>query len=233
MTDGVVPSPPDRIRPGQLGAVMLGRVIIGDIAATLVDLSLRGLLLVGEQDDDSPEHWLLRPLHGSAPRHRQDSLLDYERAVLDAISDDSPAATLPSLAPRMPAALGRIRAAIMHDAVDQGWLHRLRHGQRTAAGEQLADRIRRFQRDLRRLAAQQGQGALAGRLLPYALHFGMIDRSQLPLGRFAQAWVDTFASLPGWCQPSHSKPDFREPDAIAKPAIDEQLQHLDTYLFLK
>ena len=36
-------------------------------------------------------------------------------------------------------------------------------------------RIRRFQRDLRTLATDQGQNALAGQLLPFALHFGMVS----------------------------------------------------------
>ena len=67
------------------------------------------------------------------------------------------------------------REAITHDAVDRGWLHRLRHGQRTDADEQMALRIRRFRRDLRKLATDQGHAVLAGPLLGYALHFGMID----------------------------------------------------------
>jgi hypothetical protein len=212
---------------------MLGQVIIGDIAATLVDLSLRGLLSVDEEADDGRADWVLRPLHVAAPRHQQDSLLDYERTLLDAVSGSGPAATLASLAPRIPEGLDRARAAIMHDAIRRGWLHRFRSGQRTDAGDQLATRIRGFHRDLRRLATEHGQGALADRLLPYALHFGMIDRSQVPLGRFAQAWVETFVSLPAWHQQPRGKPDFTEPDATPKPTIDEQLQHLDTYLFLK
>ncbi len=56
----VTPVPPDQIRPGQLGAVLLGRVIIGDIAATLVDLSVRGLLAVEECDESGQTGWLLR-----------------------------------------------------------------------------------------------------------------------------------------------------------------------------
>src|SRR5258708_8279643 len=212
--------PPDQIRLGQLGAVLLGRVIIGDIAANLVDLSVRGLLAVEECDESGQTGWLLRT---QATGRQLSALLPYERGLLDAASDGGPSATIQSLAPRMPDALSSAREAIVHDAVDRGWLHRFRDGQRTEAGEQMARRIRRFQRDLRKLATDQGQAALSGRLLPYALHFGMAGRDQLPLVRFAHAWVVAFASLPGWHQAPPSRPDFDEPDAVAKPTIDEQI----------
>ena len=38
------PLPPDGLRPGQLGVVLLGRVIVGGIAATLVDLAGREIV---------------------------------------------------------------------------------------------------------------------------------------------------------------------------------------------
>jgi hypothetical protein len=48
----VKPVIPEGIRPGQLGVVMLGRVIMGDIAATAADLALatsysRGMVWLG------------------------------------------------------------------------------------------------------------------------------------------------------------------------------------------
>lgn len=84
-------------------------------------------------------------------------------------------------------------------------------------------RVRRFQRDLRRLAADQGQDALTGRLLPLALHFGMVGSDQLPLVKFAHAWVGEFASLPAWHPAEPSRPSLDEPDAVAQPTIDEQM----------
>jgi hypothetical protein len=133
-----------------------------------------------------------------------------------------------SLAPLMAAVLARARDEIMHDAVSNGWLHRFHHDQRTDAGEQLAMRIRRFQRDLRRLATDQGKDALTGRLLPFALHFGLLEHDQTTLVKFAHAWVAAFASLPGWHQPEPSRPALDQPDAVAKPTIDEQM--MDPYV---
>jgi hypothetical protein len=193
------PAPPDDIRPGQLGVVILRRVIIGDVAATLVDLSLRHLLRL-EEPQGEQGGWLITPSHANAPRYRRESLLTYEQTLLDGLSRGGAAASLASLAPGMPGVLEQTRAAVLHDAVHRGWLRRLHHDQRTEAGEQLAGRIRTFQRGLRRLAAERGEDALAGPLLPYALHFAMIRGAQYPLVRFAHDWVETFAGLPGWRQ---------------------------------
>lgn len=117
------------------------------------------------------------------------------------MTDGRQQATLESLTARMPDVLDSVRQSIVHDAVSHAWLRRFRHDQRTEAGDQMALRIRSFQRDLRKFATGLGQAGLNGRLLPYALHFGMIQGDQLPLARFARSWVATFAGLPGWHQP--------------------------------
>jgi hypothetical protein len=192
-----LPVPPDGIRVGQLGVVTLRRVIIGDLAATLVDLSIRRLLRV-EEHDGEPGGWLVSPLHATAPRHRRESLLSYERILLDGLSRGGTAASLASLAPGMPGVLERTRAALVHDAVHRGWLRRLHPDQRTDAGEQLAIRIRSFQHGLRQVASEQGADALTGSLLPYGLRFGLMRGEEYPLARFAHRWVETFGELPGW-----------------------------------
>jgi hypothetical protein len=197
-TGATSPVPPDGIRVGQLGVVILRRVILGDVAATLVDLSIRRLLRVEEQAGE-PGGWLVSPLHASAPRHRRESLLGYERTLLDGLSHGGAAASLASLAPAMPGVLERTRAALVHDAVHRGWFRRLHPDQRTDAGEQLASRIRAFQYGLRRVAAEPD--ALTGPLLPYALRFAVIRGDEHPLARFAHCWVETFKELPGWHPP--------------------------------
>ena len=123
----------------------------------------------------------------------------------------------------MSEALDTVRSAIVHDAVSRGWLHRFHHDQRTEEAEQLALRIRSFQRDLRAFTSNQGQAGLNGSLLPYALHFGMVHDDQLPLARFANNYVTTIAGLPGWRQPPAARHDLAESDAVAKPSIDEQM----------
>jgi hypothetical protein len=205
-----LPVPPDGIRVGQLGLVTLRRVIIGDLAATLVDLSIRRLLRVEEHDGEAGG-WLVSPLHASAPRHRREPLLGYERILLDGLSRGRTAASLASLAPGMPGVLRRTRAALVHDAVHRGWLRHLHPGQRTDAGEQLAIRIRGFQYGLRKVASEQGADALTGPLLPYGLRFGLVHGEEYPLARFAHRWVETFGELPGWQVEPEPRNPLEEP----------------------
>jgi hypothetical protein len=204
--DGLVPRPPDGIRPGQLGVFMLGRVIIGDVAATLVDLANRRLLDV-QQPDGAETGWLLAPLASPAPGR-----LRRIRARLRA--DAAGRARRRRLrrhhviaCPRMADLLADTRRELIHDAVRRGWLRRLHHDRRTSEGERLAERIRAFQRQLRMYASAQGERALTGSLLPYALHFGMAGNADLLLVRFARQWVSRFSGLPGWHPPVPSAPN--------------------------
>jgi hypothetical protein len=67
-------------------------------------------------------------------------------------------------------------------------------------------------------------GALAGELLPYALHFGMAGQDTPALARFAHAFTATFASLDGWHPSAPQRPDLGQlDDAPSKPSIDEQI----------
>jgi hypothetical protein len=47
----LIPASLKGLKPGEISLVVLGRVVMGDIAVTLVDLSQRGLLQVGETED--------------------------------------------------------------------------------------------------------------------------------------------------------------------------------------
>jgi hypothetical protein len=90
-----------------------------------------------------------------------------------------------------------VREELVRDAVHSGWLRRLHHHERTAAGEELAARLKAFRQDLRAARAGGGPEILDGPLLPYALHFGL-TRTDHPLAQFAHAWVAAFAELPEW-----------------------------------
>ena len=45
------PRPPEGLRPAQLGIILVGRVILGHVSATLVDLAQRGVLSLDETHD--------------------------------------------------------------------------------------------------------------------------------------------------------------------------------------
>jgi hypothetical protein len=74
-----------------------------------------------------------------------------------------------------------------------------------------------FERDLRRLKIGEGEDALTGELLPYALHFALVSRDEVPLARFAQDWGRAFADLPGW-RPAWQKRQFDD-DALFKTLV--------------
>jgi hypothetical protein len=201
-----VPAALEGLRAGQTGVIVLGRVIMGDIAVTLVDLIQRELLTVEETADG--HDWLLTLVTGTATRQKHGALLDYEKRLLDGLSEDGGESRLSSLADRFGDVLDETRKLLIRDAARQGWLRHLRHDQRTAKGEELAGQVRSFRRDLRGLVAEGDQRALSGQRLPYALRFGLLSDQQAPLVRFAQAWVRAFADLPGWAPLKPTRPEY-------------------------
>jgi hypothetical protein len=200
-----VPAALEGLRAGQMGVVVLGRVIMGDIAVTLVDLIQRELLTVEEITDGGD--WLLTLVAGTATRQKHGALLHYERRLLNGLSEGGGESRLSSLADRFGKVLDETRKVLIRDAAHRGWLRHLRHDQRTTKGEELAGHVRSFRRDLRRLVAEGDQSALSGQLLPYALRFGLLSDQQVPLVRFAHAWVRAFADLPGWAPPTPTRPE--------------------------
>jgi hypothetical protein len=202
--DGV-PAVLEGVRAGQTGVVVLGRVIMGDIAVTLVDLIQRELLTVEETADGGD--WLLTRLAGTVSRQKHGTLFDYEKRLLDGLSEGGES-RLSSLADRFEKVLDETRKVLIREAVHQGWLRHLRHDQRTPKGEELAAHVRSFRRDLRRLVAAGDQRTLSGQLLPYALRFGLLSDEQATPVRFAQAWVRASANLPGWAPPKPTRPEY-------------------------
>lgn len=199
-----VPAALQGLRAGQTGILALGRVIMGDIAVTLVDLAQRELLTVEETTDGAD--WRLTPAPKAA-RQRREPLLDYENRLLDGLNKADGEAMLTSLPDKFGVVLDGTRKALIGDAVRRGWLRHLRHDQRTSEAEELAGQLRSFRRDVRRMVAAGDLSIQEGQLLPYALRFGLLTDEQLPQVKFAHAWVRAFADLPGWVPPP-TRPEF-------------------------
>ncbi len=203
---------------------------MGDIAVTLVDLAQWKLLTVSEAQDDGD--WLLSPSAGAVSGRLPSRLLGYEKQLLDGLTGVGVPVCLSALASRFGPALDDTREALVHEAVHQGWLRHLHHDQRTPRGEDLARQVRTFRRDLRRLKADGDQEALAGDLLPYALHLGLLSDDQSPLPRFARAWVRVFFGAPGWAPPEPTRAEFDDPIAPATDPGDRMLSQMGTAAFL-
>jgi len=129
-------------------------------------------------------------------------------AALPMPADDRAAPAFPDLAATMGTRLDRVRAEIEKEAVRRGWVHRWHHGELTDTGDRLVAELGRFGGELRQLKAESGDEALTGDLLPYALRFHLVARDEVPLARFATAWAEVFASLPGWKAPGYQHPEY-------------------------
>ncbi|MBX6382314.1 MAG: DUF2207 domain-containing protein [Microbispora sp.] len=115
-------TPPDGVRPGQIGTLIDEQADVVDVTATIVDLAVRNYLRIDEQPRqtyDTPD-WCLVKLPG-APIG---DLLPYERALYDAIFDGRDRVLLSELHGSFAARLAAVRDALYQDVVTQGWFAR-------------------------------------------------------------------------------------------------------------
>ncbi|RKS71189.1 putative membrane protein DUF2207 [Actinomadura pelletieri DSM 43383] len=118
--------PPDGVRPGQIGTLIDEQADVIDVTATIVDLAVRGYLLIEEEDRARTGRldWTLRRLD-----RPQVDLLPYERILLDALltaPDGSArdAVKLSELGGTFATKLAQVRSAMYEDVVKQGWFAR-------------------------------------------------------------------------------------------------------------
>lgn len=118
--------PPDGVRPGQIGTLIDEQADVIDVTATIVDLAVRGYLLIEEEDRASSGRldWTLRRL----ARPPVD-LLPYERILLDALltapdGTGRDAVKLSQLGGTFATKLAQVRSAMYDDVVKQGWFAR-------------------------------------------------------------------------------------------------------------
>jgi hypothetical protein len=108
---------PDGILPGRLGTVLDEYVDVKDVSATIIDLAVRGYLLVvhGVAADGSPDWQLVRNRPADA------DLADYERILLDTLLPQGiESASLADLRAN-PADLTPVRDALYADVVARGY----------------------------------------------------------------------------------------------------------------
>ena len=112
-------APPRALRPAQLGVILVGRVTLGHIGATVVDLAGRGYLSIEPVEDDDPD-WQITALD-PAP----DGLLGYELTLLRGLFNGPQAIRLGRATAQMIPLLDKVRSQVVRDAVSTG---RLGHG---------------------------------------------------------------------------------------------------------
>ncbi|GAA4234719.1 DUF2207 domain-containing protein [Actinomadura meridiana] len=118
--------PPHGVRPGQIGTLIDEQADVIDVTATIVDLAVRGYLLIEEEDRARSGRldWTLRRLD-----RPQVDLLPYERILLDALltapdGGGRDAVRLSELGGTFATKLAQVRSAMYDDVVKQGWFAR-------------------------------------------------------------------------------------------------------------
>lgn len=111
-------TPPENLRPGQVGTLIDERIDPVDVTASIFDLAVRGHLNMTELPKASEfarPDWELHRLDGP------DSLRPYEKGLLKALFGDSDTVLVSKLGAQVRAHLGDVQNALYDDVVDRGW----------------------------------------------------------------------------------------------------------------
>jgi uncharacterized membrane protein YgcG len=112
-------APPEGIRPGQVGTLIDERANTLDVSATIVDLAVRGFLVIHEIPKEGifgKPDWRLVRLQAD-----ESVLLPYERLLLDGVFRDGDDTTLSSLRTTFAERLAKVEESLYVDAQQQGW----------------------------------------------------------------------------------------------------------------
>lgn len=119
---GVAPvefAPPEDLRPGQVGTIVDEQANTLDVTATIVDLAVRGYLMI---EEIPKEGWLGKPDWTLRRTDRPDGdLLPYERTLLTALFKDGNDPALSSLKRTFSEHLAKVEDQLYTDAVERGW----------------------------------------------------------------------------------------------------------------
>jgi hypothetical protein len=121
--EGTAFAPPDGVRPGQVGTLIDEQADVVDVTATIIDLAVRGYILIEEL---SRLDWRLRRLDRPTG-----DLLPYERVLHDALFHGRDTVKLSELGGTFAQQLAAVRGALYEDVVRQGWFARRPDSERT------------------------------------------------------------------------------------------------------
>ncbi|MGH8895323.1 MAG: DUF2207 domain-containing protein, partial [Actinomycetes bacterium] len=112
-------SPPDEMRPGQMGTLIDEQANVLDVTATIVDLAVRGHLRIQELPRAhwfTSRDWRLVRLPGGTG-----DLLPYERTLYDGLFESGTEVLLSSLKKQFRARLQQVQTALYEDVTRAGW----------------------------------------------------------------------------------------------------------------
>lgn len=109
----------DGVRPGTIGTLADERVDPVDVTATILDLAIRGHLLITElprESEHAPTDWSF------TRKSSADPLLDYERSLLDAVAPiQGDAVKLSHLLGSLHSVIGVVQSQLYDEVVKAGW----------------------------------------------------------------------------------------------------------------
>lgn len=117
-------TPPDDLRPGQIGTLIDEVAHPLDVSATIVDLAARGYLRIEEIDKTwwfGKSDWQFVRLPDPASDKR--GLLPYERTLLNSLFADGEEVRLSSLKRQFHTELAKVQDQLYTDAVGRGWFN--------------------------------------------------------------------------------------------------------------
>ncbi len=116
--------PPDNLRPGQLGTLVDFTANPLDVTATIVDLAVRGYLVIEEIPAEGG--FLHKPDWKLTKKKEPDAeLKDYEQKLLAGLFEDGNEVQLSDLRYTFHTKMEEVQGALIEDAMDHGWFVRL------------------------------------------------------------------------------------------------------------
>jgi len=112
-------APPENLRPGQIGTLIDEEASTLDVTATIVDLAVRGYLVIEEVPK---EGWFGKPDWKLTRQPKEtEELLQYERTLLEGLFEDGAETLLSELKKKFVARLQEVKDALYRDMVSRNW----------------------------------------------------------------------------------------------------------------
>ncbi len=113
-------TPPDNLRPGEIGTLIDEQANPLDVTATIVDLAVRGYLTI----EEVPKHgWFGHADWKLTAQKEGDGLLPYEKALLSALFAKHQEVNLSALRRTFATSLHRVEEKLYQDVTKHGWFY--------------------------------------------------------------------------------------------------------------
>ncbi len=123
-------TPPDELRPAQMGLLLDERADTKDATATIVDLAVRGYLTIEELD----KSWIFGKTDWKLTKKKEpDDLQPYERTIMKGLFDDGAEVKVSDLKNEYHTSLSKAQEQLYSDAVRHKWFARSPDASRSAA----------------------------------------------------------------------------------------------------